>query len=449
MFKKILIANRGEIAVRIIRACQEMGIATVAVHSTADTNSLAVQLADQSVCIGPHSAKESYLSIANIVSAATITGAEAIHPGYGFLAENASFANICAQVGIAFIGPSPRAIDTMGNKAAAREAMKKAGVPIVPGTPGTIADERAALEAAREIGYPVIIKASAGGGGKGMRVVKEEDELATQFSMARNEAEAAFGNGEVYIEKYLIQPRHIEVQILADTHGNVIHLGERDCSVQTARHQKMIEEAPCAFLPDATRKALGEAAVAGAKSVGYTNAGTIEFLVSATGEFYFMEMNTRIQVEHPVTEQITGIDLIQAQIRIAAGEPLGITQADVNFSGHAIECRLTAEDPENNFAPAAGLVESFDAPGGLGVRVDTHLRNGYLVPPFYDSLLAKIIVHAPTRDEAIERMKRALGETKLVGLATTRDYHLKILDNEYFARGEVSTDFLARRMGSN
>ena len=448
MFKKILIANRGEIAVRIIRACQEMNIATVAVHSTADADSLAVQLADQSVCIGPHAAKESYLSIANIVSAATITGAEAIHPGYGFLAENASFANICAQVGLTFIGPSPRAIDTMGNKAAAREAMQRAGVPIVPGTPGVIADERAALAAAREIGYPVIIKASAGGGGKGMRVVKEEDELATQFSMARQEAEAAFGNGEVYIEKYLIQPRHIEVQILADAHGNVIHLGERDCSVQTARHQKMIEEAPCIFLPDATRKALGEAAVAGAKAVGYTNAGTIEFLVSATGEFYFMEMNTRIQVEHPVTEQITGIDLIKAQIRIAAGEELGITQDEIDFRGHAIECRLTAEDPENNFAPAAGLVESFDAPGGLGVRVDTHLRNGYLVPPFYDSLLAKIIVHAPTREEAIERMKRALGETKLVGLATTRDYHLKILDNEYFRRGEVSTDFLARRMGN-
>ena len=267
--------------------------------------------------------------------------------------------------------------------------------------------------------------------------------------MARQEAEAAFGNGEVYIEKYLIQPRHIEVQILADTHGNVIHLGERDCSVQTARHQKMIEEAPCAFLPDETRKALGDAAVAGAKAVGYTNAGTIEFLVSATGEFYFMEMNTRIQVEHPVTEQITGIDLIKAQIRIAADEPLGITQDEIDFSGHAIECRLTAENPELNFAPASGTVESFDAPGGLGVRVDTHLRNGYFVPPFYDSLLAKIIVHAPTRDEAIKRMKRALGETKLVGLATTRDYHLKILDNEYFQRGEVSTDFLARRMGSN
>ncbi len=323
MFKKVLIANRGEIAVRIIRACQEMNIATVAVHSTADADSLAVQLADQSVCIGPPAAKESYLSIANIVSAAAITGAEAIHPGYGFLAENASFADICSQVGIAFIGPTPRAIDTMGNKAAAREAMMKANVPIVPGTPGTIADERAALSAAREIGYPVIIKASAGGGGKGMRVVKEESELATQFSMARQEAEAAFGNGEVYIEKYLIQPRHIEVQILADAHGNVVHLGERDCSVQTARHQKMIEEAPCAFFPEETRKALGEAAVAGAKAVGYTNAGTIEFLVSATGEFYFMEMNTRIQVEHPVTEQITGIDLIKAQIRVAAGEELG------------------------------------------------------------------------------------------------------------------------------
>jgi acetyl-CoA carboxylase biotin carboxylase subunit len=446
MFKKILVANRGEIALRVIRACREMGIASVAVHSTADRDSLPVQLADQSVCIGPPAAKESYLSIANVVSAAAITGAEAIHPGYGFLAENASFARVCEQVGIAFIGPSPRAIETMGNKSAARAAMAAAGVPIVPGTPGPIADEREALEWARRIGMPVIIKASAGGGGKGMRVVHDEAELPLQLSNARAEAEAAFGNGEVYIEKYLVEPRHVEVQVLADTHGTVIHLGERDCSVQTARHQKMLEEAPCAFIPDETRRALGEAAVAGAKSVGYANAGTMEFLVAATGEFYFMEMNTRIQVEHPVTEQITGIDLIQAQIRVAAGEPLGMAQEDVRFEGHSIECRLTAEDPSKNFTPAAGRVERFDVPGGLGVRVDSHIRAGYLVPPQYDSLLAKVIVHAPTREEAIARMERALSETRVEGLATTREFQLKILANEYFRRGELATDFLARRM---
>ncbi len=448
MFKKILVANRGEIALRVIRACREMGIASVAVHSTVDRDSLPVLLADQSVCIGPPAAKESYLSIANVVSAAAITGAEAIHPGYGFLAENASFAQVCAQVGITFIGPSPHAIETMGNKSAARAAMAAAGVPIVPGTPGPIADEREALEWARRIGFPVIIKASAGGGGKGMRVVHEEGELSLQFSNARNEAEAAFGNGEVYIEKYLVEPRHIEVQVLADTYGHVIHLGERDCSVQTARHQKMLEEAPCAFLPEATRAALGEAAVAGAKAVGYSNAGTMEFLVTSTGEFYFMEMNTRIQVEHPVTEQITGVDLVREQIRIASGERLELQQDEVRFNGHSIECRLTAEDPTKNFTPSGGLVQRFDAPGGPGVRVDTHIRAGYTVPPSYDSLLAKIIVHAPTRDEAIARMERALSETRVEGLATTREFHLKILANEFFRRGELATDFLARRMQS-
>ena len=446
MFKKILVANRGEIALRVIRACREMGIASVAVHSTADRDSLPVRMADQSVCIGPREARESYLSIANVVSAAAITGAEAIHPGYGFLAENASFASVCAQVGIAFIGPSPHAIETMGNKSAARAAMAAAGVPIVPGTPGPVADEREALDWARRIGFPVIIKASAGGGGKGMRVVHDEAELALQFSNARNEAEAAFGNGEVYIEKYLVEPRHIEVQVLADTFGHTIHLGERDCSVQTARHQKMLEEAPCAFIPDETRRALGEAAVAGAKSVGYANAGTMEFLVAATGEFYFMEMNTRIQVEHPVTEQITGVDLVREQIRIAAGERLELQQEDVVFSGHSIECRLTAEDPTKNFTPNGGIVSRFDVPGGPGVRVDSHLYAGYKVPTFYDSLLAKIIVHAPTRDEAIARMERALSEARVEGLATTREFHLKILANEYFRRGELATDFLARRM---
>ncbi|BCM93434.1 biotin carboxylase [Abditibacteriota bacterium] len=446
MFSKVLIANRGEIAVRVIRACREMGIQTVAVHSSADRNSRAVQLADESVCVGPPAAKESYLNIANVVSAAIITGADAIHPGYGFLSENSSFAEICEQANIKFIGPPPAAIDRMGNKASAREAMREAGVPIMPGTPGTINGEQEALEAARMIGFPVIIKASAGGGGKGMRVVLEEEELARQLQMAQNEAAAAFGNDEVYIEKYLIEPRHIEVQILADAYGNVVHLGERDCSVQTARHQKMVEEAPCAFIPEATRRALGEAAVLGAKAVGYQNAGTIEFLVSKTGEFFFMEMNTRIQVEHPVTEEITGIDLIQEQLRIASGEPLRFTQDDIEFEGHAIECRLTAEDPSKGFQPSAGTVVHFDAPGGRGVRVDSHLFGGYQMPPFYDSLLAKIIVHAPTRVEAIAKMERALSETRLEGIATTRDFHLRILENEYFQRGELSTDFLKRRM---
>ncbi len=446
MFSKVLIANRGEIAVRVVRACREMGIQSVAVHSSADLDSRAVQLADEAVCIGPPAAKESYLNIANVVSAAVITGADAIHPGYGFLSENSSFAEICEQANIVFIGPPPSAIDSMGNKASARQAMQEAGVPIMPGTPGPVEGELEALRAARKIGFPVIIKASAGGGGKGMRIVHEEGELPKQLQLAQNEAAAAFGNDEVYIEKYLIEPRHVEVQILADAHGQVVYLGERDCSVQTARHQKMVEEAPCAFIPEATRRALGEAAVKGAKAVGYQNAGTVEFLVSKTGEFFFMEMNTRIQVEHPVTEEITGIDLVQEQLRVAAGEPLRFGQEDVRFEGHAIECRLTAEDPTKNFAPSAGTVSVFDAPGGNGVRVDSHLFTGYKMPPYYDSLLAKIIVHAPTRDEAIAKMERALLETRLEGIATTRDFHLRILANEYFRRGELSTDFLKRRM---
>jgi acetyl-CoA carboxylase biotin carboxylase subunit len=445
MFSKILIANRGEIAVRIIRTCREMGIQTVAVYSQADADSLHVKLADQAVCIGPGAAKESYLNIANIVSAAAITGAEAIHPGYGFLAENSSFAEICERVGIKFIGPSPAVIDAMGNKASARDKMVQAGVPIIPGT-SALKDEREAFDFAAEMGYPVIIKASAGGGGRGMRVVQSEDEMLTQLATAKAEAEAAFANSEVYLEKYLIEPRHIEVQILADEHGEVVHLGERDCSVQTARHQKMLEESPCIFIPSSTREALGETAVRGAKAVGYQNAGTIEFLVSKTGEFFFMEMNTRIQVEHPVTELVSGIDLIKEQLRIAAGEPLGYTQKDIKLEGHAIEVRLTAEDPTRNFAPSSGTIEYFDPPGGLGVRVDSHVRSGYKVPPYYDSLLVKILVHAPTRDQAIAKMERALGETRMQGVPTTLAFHEKILANEYFRRGEIATDFLARRM---
>ncbi len=446
MFSKILIANRGEIALRVIRTCREMGIKSVAVHSVADREALHVRLADQAVCIGPAAAKESYLSIASVVSAANITGAEAIHPGYGFLAENSSFAEICEQVGLKFIGPSVHAIESMGNKAMARQKMHEAGVPIIPGT-DVLNDDKEATDAARKIGYPVIIKASAGGGGKGMRVVHGESELLSQITAARTEAEAAFGNGEIYMEKYLIEPRHVEVQILADEHGNVIHLGERDCSVQTARHQKMLEEAPCTALSDSTRKKLGEAAVKGAKAVGYANAGTMEFLVAATGEYYFMEMNTRIQVEHPVTEMVTRTDLIREQLRVAAGEKLDLRQKDVELQGHCIEVRLTAENPDNGFKPSTGTITRFDAPGGPGVRVDTHIYQGYAVPPYYDSLLAKILVHAPTRPEAIARMERALGETRLEGVPTTLPFHLKVLANDYFRRGELSTDFLARRMG--
>jgi acetyl-CoA carboxylase biotin carboxylase subunit len=446
MFNKVLIANRGEIAVRIIRACREMNIKTVAVYSTADKEALHVKLADEAICVGPPAAKESYLNIANIVSAAAITGAEAIHPGYGFLAENSSFAEICEQVKIKWIGPCPQAIDLMGNKAAARKKMQEAKVPTVPGSPGAVHDEKEALRAAREMEYPVIIKASAGGGGKGMRVVHNEAELPAQLATAKAEATAAFGNGEVYVEKYLIEPRHVEVQILADEHGNVIHLGERDCSVQTARHQKMLEEAPCTSISEGTRKALGEAAVRGAKAAGYQNAGTMEFLVTKDGKFYFIEMNTRIQVEHPVTEMVTGIDLIRQQLRVASGEPLKQRQKDVQLKGHCIECRITAEDPEKNFAPASGTIQKFDAPGGPGVRVDTHIYNGYTVPPFYDSLLAKILVHAHSRNAAIARMERALAEIRIEGLATNLTFLQKILQNDYFRRGELSTDFLARRM---
>lgn len=433
---------------RVIRACREMGIQSVAVYSTADKDALHVRLADESVCIGPPSAKESYLNIANVVSAATITGAEAIHPGYGFLAENSSFAEICGQVKIKWIGPSPQAIDLMGNKAAARKKMIDAKVPTVPGSPGPVHSEAEALKYARSMEYPVIIKASAGGGGKGMRVVHEESELASQLATAKAEATAAFGNGEVYIEKYLVEPRHVEVQILADEHGNVIHLGERDCSVQTARHQKMLEESPCTSISENIRRALGEAAVRGAKAANYQNAGTMEFLVTKDGKYYFIEMNTRIQVEHPVTEMVTGVDLIREQLRVAAGEKLEIRQKDVELKGHCIECRITAEDPDKNFAPASGTISRFDAPGGPGVRVDAHIYNGYTVPPYYDSLLAKILVHAETREAAIIRAERALAETRVEGLATNLPFLQRILQNEYFRRGEVSTDFLARRMSS-
>lgn len=446
MFRRILIANRGEIAVRVVRACRELDIETVAVYSDADRDSLHVRMADQAVCIGPAAPRDSYLNTANIISAAIITGAEAIHPGYGFLAENPSFAEICERVNIKFIGPSSHVIERMGNKAEARKLMMASEVPTVPGTDGTITNEKDALAAARSFGYPLIIKASAGGGGRGMRIVQNDSELLQGLNTARSEAEAAFGNGDVYIEKYIEEPRHIEIQILADEYGHVVHLGERDCSIQTARHQKLLEESPCVALAPSLRNRIGEAAIRAAKAVGYTNAGTVEFLLGPR-DFYFMEMNTRIQVEHPVTEMVTGIDLVKEQIRVAAGERLGYRQRDIHLEGHAIECRITAEDPKRRFAPSSGTINQFHQPGGIGVRVDTHLYSGYTVPPYYDSLLAKIICYGNNRHEATKRMERALNETTIDGVKTTLPFHRSILSNAFFRKGEVYTNFIKRRMG--
>ncbi|MCK9417773.1 MAG: acetyl-CoA carboxylase biotin carboxylase subunit [Nitrospirae bacterium] len=442
MFKKILIANRGEIALRIIRACKEMGIKTVAVHSTADANSLHVRFADESVCIGPPKSSDSYLNVPSIISAAEITDTEAIHPGYGFLAENSSFAEICNSTGIRFIGPSPESIKQMGDKARARETAQKAGVPVLPGSKGVVTEESSAIEIARELGFPVIVKASAGGGGKGMRVVMEEAEFANAFVMAQTEALAAFGNADVYLEKYILQPRHIEIQIMADEKGNIVYLGERECSIQR-RHQKLIEEAPSVIVDDGLRKKMGEMAVAIAKSVKYRNAGTIEFLMDEHGKFYFMEMNTRIQVEHPVTEMVTGIDIVKEQIRVAAGLPLSFTQKDIRIKGHSIECRINAEDPEK-FTPSPGTVTAFNPPGGLGVRVETAAYTQYVIPPYYDSMIAKLIVHAETRADAIMRMKRALNEFIIEGVKTTIPLHIKILDDPQFQKGDISTKFMER-----
>ena len=446
MFKKILIANRGEIAVRIIRACREMGIATVAVHSQADTDSLPVQMADQAVCVGPPLGKDSYLNVPNIVSAALITGAEAVHPGYGFLSETASFAEVCETAGIKFIGPPVSAIERMGDKATARETAKQAGVPTVPGSEGVLQTEADALRVASQIGYPVVVKATAGGGGRGIRVVESEEDLARILKVAQAEALAAFGDADVYLEKYITQMRHIEVQILADEHGNCIHLGERECSVQTVRHQKVVEEAPSATLTPEMRSRIGAAAVRAAQAVGYANAGTVEFIYTPDNQFYFMEMNTRIQVEHPVTEAVTGVDLVQWQIRIAAGEKLNMTQADVRLSGHSIECRVTAQDPDKGFAPSAGTLTNVRLPGGLGVRVDTQIYGGYTVPPFYDSNLAKIIVWGPDRAQAIGRMKRSLDETIIEGSPTNISFLQKILADERYQNNELSTAFLPQLM---
>jgi acetyl-CoA carboxylase biotin carboxylase subunit len=441
MFKKVLIANRGEIALRIIRACRELGVETVAVYSEADRESLHVRFADDDVCIGPAPARDSYLKIPRLIAAAEITGADAIHPGYGFLAENAEFAEIVTASNITFIGPTADQIRVMGDKAAARKAMTAVGVPIVPGTPGPVEDVDEALDFARKIGFPVIIKAAAGGGGKGMRVAKDVDDFARSFQLARSEALSAFGNGDVYVEKYLMRPRHIEFQILGDKHGNVMHLGERDCSVQR-RHQKLIEESPSPAMTPDLRKRMGDAAVAGAKAIDYVGAGTIEMLLE-NGEFYFMEMNTRIQVEHPVTEMITGVDLVKEQIRVAAGLPLQVTEMPP-LRGHVIECRVNAEDPNRNFQPSPGKITTYHPPGGNGVRIDSHVYAGYSVPPFYDSMIAKVICQGRDRPEALAKMRLALETFIIEGPTTTIPFLARVMQNPRFQSGDVDTKFLER-----
>src|SRR5919107_2036800 len=442
MFKKILVANRGEIALRVMFACRELGIKTVAVYSEADENSLHVRFADEDICIGPARSSDSYLNVPAIISAAEITGADAIHPGYGFLSESAYLAEVCEACHIRFIGPDPNVIKLMGDKARARKAMKKAGLPMLPGSDGPVETEERALKVAKDIGYPGIIKAVAGGGGRGMRIVRTADELPQLLRTAQREAEAAFGNGDVYIEKYLENPRHIEFQIIGDHHGNVVHLGERECSIQR-RHQKLIEEAPSVALTERMRRKLGNTVVDAARAVQYTNAGTFEFLLDDKGSFYFLEVNTRIQVEHPVTEFITGVDIVKEQIRIAAGERLSFKQGDVTFTGHSIECRINAEDPET-FAPSPGVIRAFSVPGGPGVRVDTFAHSECTIPPYYDSLIAKIIVHGRDRQEAIARMRRTLEMTVIEGIKTSIPLHLKILGDADFIAGRLSTSFMER-----
>jgi len=448
MFSKILIANRGEIALRIIRACQELDIGTVAVYSEADRDSLHVRFADEAVCIGPAPSPDSYLNIPSIISAAEIADVEAVHPGYGFLAENAHFAEICESCKIRFIGPSPQTIRSMGDKVVAKETMAKTDIPLTPGGNGVIKSKEDALKIAQQIKYPVIIKASAGGGGKGMRVCHNDVTLTSSFTIAQNEAESNFGNPDVYIEKYIEAPRHVEFQIIADSHGNMIHLGERDCSIQR-RHQKLLEEAPSPALDDALRQKMGETALRAAQAVHYEGVGTVEFLLDSKGNFYFMEMNTRVQVEHPVTEMVTGIDIIKEQIKIAAGEKLNIKQKDVKIRGVAIECRINAEDPNNNFIPSPGKIEELNMPGGFGVRVDTHIYPGYVISPHYDSMVAKLIVHGNDRNEAINRMKRALGEFYISPIKTTIALHIEILKNPDFLKGNVTTHFLDKITSSD
>ncbi|HZS06157.1 MAG TPA: acetyl-CoA carboxylase biotin carboxylase subunit [Blastocatellia bacterium] len=442
MFKKILIANRGEIACRIIWACKELDIKTVAVHSEADRDALHVRFADEAICIGPPPSAQSYLNIPAIISAAELTDVDAIHPGYGFLSENPYFAEVCAACNITFIGPSPEVMRTMGDKASAKQAMKNAGVPVTPGSEGLLDDEGAAIKEARRIGYPVLIKATAGGGGRGMRVARSREELISAYSTARAEAEAAFKNSGVYLEKYIERPRHIEIQVLADNYGNVVHLGERECSIQR-RHQKLIEESPSPAVSYELRREMGAVAVKACQEVGYSNAGTIEFLFDEKGNYYFMEMNTRIQVEHPVTEMVTIADLVAAQIRVAAGEPLGFAQDEIMFVGHAIECRINAEDPDT-FAPSPGRITTFNVPNGPGVRTDTAAYAGYFVPPHYDSMIAKLIVHSRTRERAIARMRRALEAMVVEGIKTTIPLHLKIMSDPDFIAGNLSTRFMDR-----
>lgn len=442
---KILIANRGEIAVRIIRACKEMNIKTVAIYSEADKDALHTKLADESICIGPAISGKSYLNIKNIIEAACITGSDSIHPGFGFLSENAQFAKICEESNIKFIGPKSEVIDLLGNKSNAKEIMKKAGVPVIPGSDGSIKGLKEAIKIAEEIGYPVMIKAAAGGGGKGIRIANNKEELETNYNIVKQEAKISFNDDEIYIEKFVKDPRHVEIQILADEHGNVIHLGERDCTIQR-RHQKVIEETPSTAIDEKLRNKMGMAAVKAAKAAGYTSCGTVEFLVDSDKNFYFMEMNTRIQVEHPITEMRTGIDIVKTQIRIAAGEELKIKQKEVQFKGHAIECRINAENPNKNFMPCPGKIEEINLPGGYGVRVDTAIYSGYKIPPYYDSMIAKIIVHGNTRNEAIAKMKRSLEELVIDGVITNRDFLFDIIKNPNFIRGKFDTSFIEKEI---
>lgn len=445
MFNKVLIANRGEIAVRIIRACRELGVRTVAVFSEADRGALHAQIADEAVCIGPAATKDSYLNVQAILAACELTGANAVHPGFGFLSENAAFARNCEKCGVTFIGPDAESMEMMGDKATAKQTMQNAGVPVVPGSDGVVKTPEEAKKVAKEIGYPVMIKASAGGGGRGIRLVHTEEELEAAMVSAQQEALSFFANDEVYIEKFIVNPRHVEIQILADSYGNVVHLGERDCSMQR-RNQKVLEESPCPVLPDGIRRKMGEAAVAAAKACGYKNAGTIEFLLAEDGQFYFMEMNTRIQVEHPVTELVTGIDLVRQQILIAAGERLPFKQEEIRLVGHAIECRINAEDPAHHFRPSPGKITALHMPGGPGIRIDSAVYQGFTISPYYDSMIAKLIAYAPTRDEAIRKMKWALAEFLVEGVDTNIDFQLALLRDKNFETGQYDIGYLGRKL---
>ena len=448
MLKKVLIANRGEIAVRIIRACREMGIRTVAIYSEADKDALHVSLADEAVCVGPATSSKSYLNMKAILEAACLTGADSIHPGFGFLSENSSFAKICEEMGIKFIGPNHKLIELLGNKAQAKETMKKAGVPVVPGSEGLIKSREEAVSLAEQIKYPVMLKASAGGGGKGIRVAYNKDQLEKEYDLVKQEAKVSFNDDSLYLEKFIENPRHVEIQILADEHGNCIHLGERDCSIQR-RNQKVLEETPSSILDDKTRKKMGEVAVNAVKEIGYSNAGTIEFLVDKNKDFYFMEMNTRVQVEHPITESVTGIDIIKEQIKIASGDPLSYKQKDITFTGHSMEVRINAEDPSKNFMPCPGKITDLHLPGGNGVRIDTAIYPGYTIPPYYDSMIAKIIVHGKNRDESIAKMKSAISELVVEGITTNADFILKILEDKDFVSNNYDTSFISKKFGKN